>query len=156
MSRYYAGIGSRRTPNSILSIMEGVAKMLVAKGFGLRSGGAEGADTAFERGAGSKKEIFRPKHANAAAMKIASEHHPAWFNCNDYVRKLHGRNAQIILGEDLSYPVEFVICWTPKGNEVGGTALGIRIAKSHNIPVFNLAVEGSLTKLKEYLNGNVG
>lgn len=157
--KFYAGIGSRTTPEDILAKMSGIAIALDARAgsdFTLRSGGAKGADTAFAKGA-KRSIILRPHHATEAAIEMASKYHPAWHNCNDYVRKLHGRNAQIILGENLDSPVLFVLCWTPKGNEVGGTALGIRIAKDkvNNIPVFNLAIEGTIDKLKEFLNGNV-
>ena len=47
---YYAGIGSRSTPSSILSIMTILGKTLAQNGYILRSGGAEGADKAFEIG----------------------------------------------------------------------------------------------------------
>lgn len=132
----YAGIGSRESPDNILDVMTQVAQALATLGYTLRSGGAEGADTAFEDGAGPK-EIFRPKHATAEAIELASQFHPAWHNCSDYVRKLHGRNAQIILGRDLATPVEFAILWT-SNEKVGGTSLGIRIANHNNIPVKNL------------------
>ena len=119
--------------------MTQVAIVLNAKGYMLRSGGAaEGADAAFESGAGDAKQIFRPKDATPEAIEVASRFHPAWDKCNDYVRKLHGRNAQIILGRDLDSPVEFVICWTPGGKIIGGTGLGIRIAEHYKITVKNL------------------
>lgn len=134
----YAGIGSRDTPDNIQEIMIELAKSLANKGYILRSGGAKGADRAFEVGAGSAKEIFRPKQATAKAIELASQFHPAWHNCNKYVRSLHGRNAQIILGKELVTPVEFVLCWTKNGKDIGGTGLGIRLAIGHNIPVKNL------------------
>lgn len=156
--KYYAGIGSRTTPQDILMTMTIVAESLKDKwGYTLRSGGATGADSAFAKGAGSNSIILRPKHATAEAVEMASKYHPAWHNCNDYVRKLHGRNAQIILGPKLDEPSSFVLCWTPKGNKVGGTALGIRIAEAYNIPVFNFALKDSLNNfIKEFLDGDVG
>ena len=45
----YAGIGSRATPQAELEAMTEAAKMLSEKGYTLRSGGAKGADTAFEK-----------------------------------------------------------------------------------------------------------
>lgn len=137
--RYYAGIGSRKTPPEILKEMKEYAQELEQLGFILRSGGAEGADTAFEQGVKEEenKEILRPKDATPEAIELASKYHPAWDKCNDYVRKLHGRNAQIILGKNLDTPVSFVLCWTPRGALSGGTALGIKIAQDHNINVFN-------------------
>jgi predicted Rossmann fold nucleotide-binding protein DprA/Smf involved in DNA uptake len=47
---YYAGIGARSTPPQILSVMTRLASKLEGMGYTLRSGGAAGADTAFERG----------------------------------------------------------------------------------------------------------
>jgi len=47
---YYSGIGSRSTPENILHMMGDVAYRLANKGWILRSGGADGADNAFEQG----------------------------------------------------------------------------------------------------------
>ena len=147
---YYAGIGSRQTPPEILNTMTKIAQALGKLGYTLRSGGADGADKAFEVGA-VKKEIFRPRHATPEAIELAMSLHPAPSKCNDYVRKLHGRNAQIILGLNLDSPVEFVICWTKNGKIIGGTGLGIRLSMSKNIPIFNLANNKDFIKLQERL-----
>lgn len=48
---YYAGIGSRETPDQVLRYMTQLGYFLAEQGLVLRSGGAEGADLAFERGA---------------------------------------------------------------------------------------------------------
>lgn len=138
---YYAGIGTRRrTPSFIVDIMVLVASKLESIDYILRSGGAQGADKAFESGVryDENKQIFRPKHATIEAINLASNFHSHWDNCNDITRRLHGRNAMIILGEDLNTPVKFVICYTPDGKDSGGTGLGIRIANAFNIRVFNL------------------
>jgi hypothetical protein len=34
-----------------------------------------------------------------------------------------------------------VVCWTSKGKDLGGTAMGIRLAKAYGISVRNLSVE---------------
>jgi hypothetical protein len=150
---YYAGIGSRKTPADTLEFMTRLARILASKGYTLRSGGAEGADTAFEKGAGKSKQIFRPKHATEEAIKLAMEVHPIPQHCNDYVRKLHGRNAQIILGWTLLDPVDFVVCWTPGGNTTGGTGLGIRLATERGIKVYNICNVDDMLELKErFLN----
>lgn len=47
----YAGIGSRETPPSALEFMTRCATEWARKGWTLRSGGAKGADKAFEKGA---------------------------------------------------------------------------------------------------------
>lgn len=58
MSKYYAGIGSREIPDEIFTKMYRIAELLEIKGYILRSGGAKGSDTAFERG------IKNPKNMN--------------------------------------------------------------------------------------------
>ncbi len=135
--KYYAGIGSRKTPPDILTAMTRLAWSMNIRGYTLRSGGAAGADTAFEEAA-ALKEIFLGSDATPEAIEMAADYHPAWDRCNNYVRHLHGRNCMIILGAYLTIPVECVICWTPEGRITGGTGLGLRIAKDHNIPVQNL------------------
>jgi predicted Rossmann fold nucleotide-binding protein DprA/Smf involved in DNA uptake len=60
---YYSGIGSRRTPENIQELMVKLGHYLAGRGWVLRSGGAEGADTAFEKGCDQvhgRKEIFLP------------------------------------------------------------------------------------------------
>lgn len=47
---YYAGIGSRETPEAILALMRRTAAVLYRRGWTLRSGGADGADHAFYAG----------------------------------------------------------------------------------------------------------
>ena len=48
MYKYYTGIGSRKTPENILKKFKDIATFLETKQYILRSGGAEGADSAFE------------------------------------------------------------------------------------------------------------
>lgn len=47
----YTGIGSRETPPNVIDIMEDAGYRLARIGLVLRSGGADGADAAFQRGA---------------------------------------------------------------------------------------------------------
>jgi hypothetical protein len=133
----------------------------------LRSGGAKGADSAFEQGAlasGGPLEIFYTDKVRIGyadihydpdsksnissydpdmlqqAMEIAKEHHPNWGACSSYARKLHARNSFIILGACLNNPVDEVVCWTPGGKLKGGTAQGLRIAKNYDVNVSNLGL----------------
>lgn len=146
--KIYSGIGSRKTPIDILNLMKEIAVALDSEGFRLRSGGAQGADTAFESGS-TNVETWRPNDATVDAIAMASNHHPAWPRCKPYVRLLHGRNANIILGEDLKSPSDFVVCWTPRGKLVGGTAMGIRIAVDNDITVYNLANRKDMLEVKK-------
>lgn len=174
MNRIYAGIGSRKTPKHILEQMEEVASILGASGFTLRSGGASGADEAFETGCdsvGGAKEIYIPwetytRRADRSSIickkdyspyyQVTSDYHPAWDRCTDSVKRLHSRNLFIIAGDILEDDplCDFVVCWTPNGAYVGGTALAMRIADDAIIRVFNLANEGALDELATFLEEN--
>ena len=165
----YAGIGSRRTPGAIKMIMTKTANHLQTAGWHLRTGGADGADRAFSNGARDEnKTIFLPwagfnnygfpdgvvlsNKAREEAENIASKEHPAWHNCSRGARALHARNVAILLGGQLDDPVKAVLCWTPNGKTVGGTGMGIRIARSLDIPVMNLEYF-DWQKAVDYLTG---
>lgn len=143
----YTGVGGRATPQDKLTLMGAIAIKLALFGFWLRSGGAKGADTAFENSAGQLKQIFYAKDATAEAEAIAGQFHPAWNRCSPYAKKLHGRNAFQILGPDLNDPSQYCICWTPDGCishatrtiQTGGTGTAISIADHYNVPIINLA-----------------
>ena len=148
-------IGSRQTPLHILAIMQVLSKYFYKSGWILRSGGADGADTA---GAthypvnDPLREIYVPwKNFNNVedgihdgdvddAEVIASCVHPAWHRCKIGAKKLHSRNVFQILGK---HPVsamvlsDLVVCWTPHGADVGGTATAVELAHRHNVPTFN-------------------
>lgn len=155
-NRFYSGIGSRQTPKLYLNYIELIAATLANAGWILRSGGADGADMAFEQGCdsvGGKKEIFLPwKKFNGnlsplckpskEAHELASTIHPVWDQLSYGAKLLHARNCHQVLGTDLNEPVSLVVCWTFKGNVSGGTATAINLAKAHNIPVYNLEVDG--------------
>jgi hypothetical protein len=139
-NRFYAGIGWRKTPEYIQNIMYRFATKMEQNHYILRSGGAQGADKAFEHGIQnvSNKVIFRPKHVTIEAVKMAATYHDFWDSCDASIRLLHGRNAMVLLGEKLDNPVRFVICFTKDGLYSGGTGLGLKIAEDHKIPIFNL------------------
>lgn len=148
--RFYAGIGSRKTPGDVMISMSHLAGDLETLAYILRSGGADGADTAFELGA-LTKEIFLPwegfnKHKSVLcypspqAHDIAGATHPAWHMCGNAARSFHARNVHQVLGKDLKTPVDFVIYWAEhtKGIKypLGGTGMAIRIADKHKIPFY--------------------
>lgn len=158
--KYYAGIGSRETPADVRRLMAKTASVLSMLGFILRSGGADGADSAFELGSGGKAEILLPwKGFNGRRgvvcgddprlRQIAAECHPFWHNCNAHARAFHTRNVAQILGPDPdSVPSMFVLCWTPSGSGSGGTGQAIRVANLYKIPVFDLGVTANLSILE--------
>lgn len=157
---YYTGIGSRESPQNILNFMTVIAQWLYNRNFILRSGGTDGADTAFEKGAGNKKEIYLPWKGfnnNSSflytipkdAFEIASKVHPAWNKCSSTAKKLHARNVLQVWGKDLHTFSKFVVCWTKGGKPVGGTATAIKLAEKVGIPVFNLAIKNHREKIKK-------
>jgi hypothetical protein len=74
------------------------------------------------------------------AIRIAAGIHPNWAACREGAVRLHARNVFQVLGRDLQTPSRFLICWTPGGDEVGGTRTAIVLARQYDIPVFNLAL----------------
>ena len=123
----YAGVGSRRTPPDVLAAMRDIAQTLGAAGIALSTGGADGADKAFETGALTTDAPitvhtpwpgyngYRPGrqpeteidvvHPNAAATvqghgyaDLAREHHPYWNRCSRGARALFLRNVSILAG----------------------------------------------------------
>jgi len=142
----------------------------------LRSGGASGADSAFERGvrranAPSCMTIYLPWHGafgrsgscysakyydldKSPEADIAKAHHPAWGTLTDSVKRLMCRNVNILVGDNIetSPNSQFVICWTKDGKASGGTGHTIRVANSLGIPVYNLKLEEDRERLIELLN----
>lgn len=82
MPSYYTGIGSRETPDNILVLMSEIAAKLASNHFVLRSGGAKGADTAFENGATDANNSG--KH-----FYFMSEIYLPWKNFNNNESKLY-------------------------------------------------------------------
>lgn len=166
----YTGIGARKTPGYILHAMVGVAEWMAKNGHTLRSGGAQGADRAFEIGCDhksiGKKEIYLPvkgwqgndsKHHNVSyeAMNMASAFHPKWDALPTFVKLLMGRNSYQVMGLDLNTPTDFIVCWTPDGHIVGGTGQALRMAAHYGIPVFNLG-SASLEEMNERIQRFLG
>ena len=154
-----AGIGSRKTPQNVLEIFESFARTASTgrNGYGawFRSGHADGADYAFEKGAREKCVVYLPwdsfnheqpllgratalNHIDEAAFKFVLEHEPHAASCSNGVKLLKCRNVFQILGRDMCSNSDLVVCWTPNGEVVGGTGLALKIAKEHNIPIINL------------------
>lgn len=157
MRKFYSGVGSRSTPLGACNLMRTIAGFLEKYGYVLRSGGAVGADQAFESGVKNpeNKEIFYIGDSTDEAERIAAKIHPAWDKCSPLVRKLHGRNIFQVLGKDLISPSEFLVCWTPEGKPVGGTRTAIVLAERHRIPVFNLALPDAMANLDAWIGSKL-
>jgi len=164
-SSSYAGIGARSTPQPVLILINQVAKVLADYGVILRSGGAPGADMAFERGCdcrGGKKEIFLPwkgfnKNRSSffeppeTAEQIAAWIHPHWRAVKPRYRAFHARNVQQVYGLNLDNPVDFVLFWAEEkeGKVQGGTATAVHLAREMQIPTFNLWDQATLNQWRK-------
>jgi hypothetical protein len=166
--RRYAGIGSREAPPAALALIEAVSAGLARRRWVLRTGMSPGADQAFYRGAraeGGAMELYLPwpvfgadarlegegaevrelSRPSARAYELAERHHPAWVRVGARARDLLARDGHQVLGADLATAVAFVVCWTADGGldgadaRAGGTGQALRIARSEEVQVFNLA-----------------
>lgn len=181
MLTYYTGVGSRETPEFEMSVMTQIANKLRVVGCVLRSGGAAGADIAFEHGAGQLKEIYVPWNGFRAdksdpwyghgdngrtvllslpnevqeyCFNTAASVHPVWDRCSTAARRLHARNVLQVRGVS-GLKSDFVIYWSKydkNENAVGGTRTAVELAKQYDIPTFNLNVTKQREALKELLS----
>ena len=150
----YAGIGSRKIPKNVLIAFGALGKSLAELGFTLNSGGADGADLAFEKGcdaANGSKNIFIPwpgfngsksklTSIPAGAYEEAAAFRRNFDSFSSPVKKLLARDSIQVLGQDLITPVSFVACYAEKnknGAAKGGTSMAISIAQSRGIKVIN-------------------
>lgn len=156
-TKAYTGIGSRETPPDIRCMMTEIGFLLNDRGFTLRSGGASGADSAFESRVKTNKEIYLPFNSfngrthdgiyffnwslcpgYRVAKQLVYEVHPNPKALTSYSLNLMGRNGMQILGQFMDEPSKFVLCWTKDGKASGGTGQAIRIAQKLKIRVLNL------------------
>lgn len=177
MSKFYTGIGRRKTPTWIQDTMTALATALEKKGYTLRSGGAEGADTAFNDGIGtntyaeiylpwngfnglerdSKQYILPSEFENYdQAWEIMTELVPHWGKVSAGVQALHTRNVYQVLGKDLNTPSKFVLFWAEEdedGDIDGGTRTAVVLARQRGIPTFNLWKTEDYNRVNKMLEG---
>lgn len=181
---YYAGIGSRKTPEEILYWMGEISGYMAKFDWTLRSGRAGGADVAFESLA-DKKEIYIPwynfngckngivmqqdEKATAIAEKVWNNRYKhnkvavTWNSLRGPTKLLMTRNCYQILGRNLNDPSKLVICWTPDGEESGDTGQALWLAKMVNestnvhyrIKIINLKKEAHRQAMKNAMKTNL-
>lgn len=153
---YYTGIGSRSTPRPVLDTMVAIAHYLGDRGYTLRSGGAAGADTAFQYGAfirpfeeyrlfGRWTINYHPqprisRELRDQAEAIAKRLTPYWDRIPENKRPYLARNPFQVTGATLDSPSAFVLYWAPErnGEPQGGTRTAVMYARELDIPTFNL------------------
>lgn len=177
---FYSGVGSRRTSADRMGRLTRIATALDARNYILRSGAADGPDTAFERGAAvsrrriyvpnetfgnrPKGQVIVPKNVNLMlwlkACLIAERFHPQGSRMPQDVRELMGRNVYQVLGDNLRTPSDFLICEAPlpqiddQGRVVdvdGGTGLAVRLATAYGVPVYHLSQPSHAEVLEEFI-----
>ena len=173
-----AGIGARKTPKFILDIMVWIGQWCLLNGIYVRSGHADGADYAFERGANSNTIVYLPWRSfnsqlvrytttsiswddvmpsvRSQAIQSVEAYHPAPGRLSQGAMKCMARNYFQMRGtkKDPVW-VDCVVCWTPDAKGGGGTGQALRIAHAHDIPVLDLGIYNDLDPLfsttKEYI-----
>jgi hypothetical protein len=155
----YTGIGSRETPLDIQQLMTAIATALSKDNWVLRSGGADGADSAFEIGAQYRRIYlpwtgFNDKYADNYTYvvpplntELVFDYHLAPERLSRAGLQLMSRNSYQVLGDDLTSPSQFLVCWTSDGKASGGTGQAMRIAKDYRIPIYNLYYDKDLATL---------
>jgi len=163
---FYTGVGSRQTPEDIQMLMRACSRHFEKEGMILRSGGATGADTAFQEGlVQGKQKIYIPWNGfnklredpqngiylatklekYHEAKEIAATHYKKWLELKDFIKNLHARNVFQMIGENLDDPSKFVLFWAEPYKEhglKGGTGFAVKIARAYKIPLYNLYDEG--------------
>ena len=167
----YTGIGARNTPEEVLAAFEYLGEELAKRNVILRSGGANGADSAFEKGCDKEngpKEIYLPwKNFNEKkdgiyqyefcekAFSLAKQYHPNFDLLSKGGKALMARNSYQVLGLDLQTPTDFIICYTEGGKGNGGTGQALRIAKEYGIKICDFgrfSKEQAMKYAKKVLN----
>lgn len=173
MSKYYTGIGTRieNLPKHIEHLMVQMGKGLAKRGYILRSGGASGADEAFERGcieAKGSAEIFLPwrnfrgRHRAEGGVRYLTLQESRFEQAREYFlesgiishfdsmsdssKKFHARNYYQVTGKTGQHS-DFVIYYAPvdiKGEPMGGTRTAVMRARDLGIPTYNLGNEVEL------------
>lgn len=163
MTQVYAGIGSRKTPAEIITVIKKIAILLALDGKTLSTGAALGADQAFAEGANmahgkinlhlpwaTYEQAWRNTLGNittsvlgkndSSAFKSVEDYHPAAAKLTQGPKALHARNFNII-----TKPlVDFIVCWTTNGTMTGGTGQALRIADALQIKIYNLGDPATL------------
>ena len=83
---------------------------------------------------------------DAKAFESVNIFHPAADKLSRAIKALHARNWLII------NKTQFIVCWSPKGEVVGGTGQALRIAASMGMPIYNLGNQDTLNAFIEKLN----
>lgn len=154
-SFFYSGVGSREPEPEAAEVIAELAASLARLGATLRTAKAKGVDRLFRNSHAGAQEIISDKAVPPAeAYQIAERNHGAWHLCDDRTRAVHARNVMIHLGPAVDRPVAFSLVWSPAGiDDMGGSALGMRVCREFGIPFFNLRNDNELSTFRDHLAG---
>ena len=173
----YAGIGSRNITNQEKEIIKKISSLLSKLHYLCYSGNADGSDIAFQENCSGQCVVFLPWDGfnkdkfdydnkslcknyyvagnSDAGLESVEKFHPNPSVLSRGGRSLMCRNYYQIMGWYYIYPrVDFVICCADEdinGNVLGGTGQATRIAKSLNIPIFNIRNKNWKDNFKTFL-----
>lgn len=174
--RIATGIGSREVQSPYDEWLYQIALYLADNNCILRSGGAKGADTIFQKAFTERKKpmeiyipwagferniadgvtILLPNHKEC--RPFTERYHPNATYLSDGAYKLMNRNAHQVLGKDLKTLSDLIVCYTKGGELIGGTSQAMRIALDKKIPIVNIggmeSYEEVLSKVKSILDKN--
>lgn len=157
--KYYTGIGSRNISGEERELIFNIAVKMSEEGYTLRSGGAEGSDTAFEEGCLSvsgELEVYRPTRSpnmkgyhlvpndlqfNYAKTRLSIDIIP-WFSyMKPYSQRIHSRNFYQVVGFDnvCSHVTIYASDEDEEGVK-GGTRTAVMVSRSLKIPTYNLRI----------------
>ena len=157
--KYFGVIGDQEVDDSIKPMMLKVSKYLTEQGYTCVHGGNMGTEMTFAKGAKYEKMILPWNGFNhmrgpihnppQKAYDLAAEVYPKWWKASKGMKKILARNAQVIFGENLDSPVEFLMTWG--NNRI--TEHAESLARLHYVPVYNLS-NVEYWKIMGVLNGN--
>lgn len=167
----YTGLGDPKTPSEVLEQMTRIATRLQEEGFTLRTNGdQQGAEGAFEKGAGDKIELhlawrnFNKRNSKInrvsdEAVSVVKSFIPAHNSLKESVLRIIGSKVHAIMGEELKTPTKFFVCWSPDGAETGDAVtpktgymgIPIKVASSMRLPVFNLKNPDAMERLWKFV-----
>lgn len=176
--KYYTGVGSRGTPVWCRFAMEDIAAVLAGKGYTLRSGSAQGADSAFEIGvdrvcgAGDiyipwggfgcgEATMFKDYHIlTNKQFEVARDFYlssgiiPHFDGMKSASQKLHARNYLQVVGHGVKVNPSKVCLYFAEedwitGEPMGGTRSAVLLAKRFGVPTYNLLRDCDFNRVAE-------
>lgn len=172
MTKVITGIGSRKTPPDICDMMTEVGRYIFSRDWWCRSGHADGADYAFEKGAIDRCIVYLPwerfRYPVAPMLGVPyvlPNPIPQWCidsleaigvntsSLQDTTLKLFARNCMQLLGSTGNKPSNAVVVWTQNGTATGGSGIAMKLAYKYGIPVYNMYHHKSTQRVIEFLEG---